>query len=97
MVEYVLKGHMPGFTFSKVSSLDHEVLYNSMKRGSFVAQLFPCGFASSLFPCKQKKNHDGALIVFYTKNNNRSATIKKVPLRYTRRLEASGSLNKLRS
>lgn len=40
-------------TFSEVASLDHKVLYNSVKRGAFEAQLFPCGFSSSLFTCKQ--------------------------------------------
>lgn len=39
------------FTFGEVASLDHKVLYNSVKCGAFVAQVFPCDFASSLFTC----------------------------------------------
>lgn len=38
-------------TFGEVPSLDHKVLYNSVEGGTFVAQLFPCGFSSSLFTC----------------------------------------------
>lgn len=40
-------------SFGEVASLDHKVLYNSVKCGAFVAQLFPCDFASSLFTSAQ--------------------------------------------
>lgn len=42
-------------TFGEVTSLDHKVLNNSVKRGAFEAQLFPCDFAASLFTCEQTK------------------------------------------
>jgi hypothetical protein len=50
-----------------------------VERGAFVAQLFPCGFASSFFSCKQRK-HDIALIVFYTERTTGLSLFKKVPL-----------------
>lgn len=40
-------------SFGEVASLDHEVLYNSVKRGAFEAKLFPCDFANSPFTSAQ--------------------------------------------
>lgn len=40
-------------TFSEVTSLDHKVLNNSVKCGAFIAQLFPCDFASPSFTSAQ--------------------------------------------
>lgn len=38
-------------TFGEVASLDHKVLYYSVKCGAFVAQLFPCDLTTSPFTC----------------------------------------------
>lgn len=43
-------------TFGEVAALDHKVLYNSVKRGAFVAQLFACYFSGSLFTCEEKRS-----------------------------------------
>ena len=42
-------------TFGEVSTLDHKVLYNPVKSGAFVAQLFPGDFAGSLFTCNDTR------------------------------------------
>lgn len=42
-------GSVKNLTFCEISTLDHEVLYHSVKRGAFIAQVFACDFARPFF------------------------------------------------